>query len=125
MDRYDYYREVKNDAIDEIIECVKWNADYLENSNDEIYDDLWIDDSVTGNASGSYTVNTWTAEEYICHNMDLLGEALADFGYDADYITEHGAEACDVAIRCWVLGQVIDEAIDEAREIIEEANNEK
>lgn len=125
MDRYDYYREVKNDAIDEIIERVYWNADYLENSNDEIYDDLWINDSVTGNASGSYTFNTWAAEEYICHNMDLLGEALSDFGCGADYITEHGAEACDVAIRCWVLGQVIDEAIDEAREIIEEANNEK
>ena len=125
MDRYDYYTAVKNDAIEALLyTCDYAGVEYLDDEN-RAYDDLWIDDSVTGNASGSYTFNTWTAEEYICHNMDLLGEALADFGCGADYITEYGAEACDVTIGCWVLGQVIDEAIDEAREIIEEANNEK
>lgn len=69
-------------------------------------------DSVTGNASGSYTFNTWTAEEYLCHNWELLGEALTEFGCDMSYL-EKGAEACDVTIRCYLLGQAISEVLDE------------
>lgn len=121
MERYDYYDEVKADAIDAITERVNYNGiEYLDDE-DRIYDDLWIDDSVTGNASGSYTFSTWEAEENVCHNLDLLGEALYEFGCDSSYMVEHGAEACDVTIRCYVLGQVIGEAIEEARELIEES----
>lgn len=65
-------------------------------------------DSVTGNAS----FNTWTAEEYLCHNWELLGEALTEFGCDMSYL-EKGAEACDVTIRCYLLGQAISEVLDE------------
>ena len=43
---------------------------------EKLYDELWIDDSVTGNASGSYTCNAYEAEEYIAHNLDLLAEAM-------------------------------------------------
>jgi hypothetical protein len=67
---------------------------------------------VTGNASGSYTFSTWQAEENLCHNLDLLGEALKEFGDGADFL-EKGAEACDVTIRCYLLGQAISEALDE------------
>lgn len=120
MDRYDYYRAVKEDAIDAIIEGVNWNGlEYLEDE-DKIYDDLWMDDSVTGNGSGSYTFSTWEAEENVCHNLDLLGEALYEFGCDSSYMAEYGAEACDVTIRCYLLGQIIGDAIEEARELIEE-----
>jgi hypothetical protein len=71
---------------------------------------------VTGNASGSYTFNAWKAEEYLCHNLDLLGEALAEFGCEPNYITEKGAEACDVTIRCYLLGQAISEVLSEMLE---------
>lgn len=30
-----------------------------------VYDELWIDDSVTGNGSGSYTFNSYKAEENV------------------------------------------------------------
>ena len=121
MERYDYYEAVKEDAINAIIEGVNWNGvEYLE-GEDEIYDALWIDDGVTGNGSGSYTFSSWEAEENVCHNLDLLGEALEEFGCDASKLAEHGAEWADVTIRCYVLGQVIEEAIEEARELIEEA----
>ena len=120
MDRYDYYEAVKEDAITAIIENVNWSGvEYLEDE-DKIYDDLWIDDGVTGNGSGSYTFSTWEAEENVCHNLDLLGEALSEFGCDAGYMEEHGAEWADVTIRCYILGQVIGDAIEEARERIEE-----
>lgn len=54
----------------------------------------------------------WTAEEYLCHNWDLLGEALTEFGCDMSYL-ERGAEECDVTIRCYLLGQAISEVLDE------------
>ena len=78
----------------------------------ELNDTLFACDSVTGNASGSYTFNTWTAEEYLCHNWYLLSEALTELGCDMSYI-ERGAEVCDVAIRCYLLGQAISEVLDE------------
>lgn len=78
----------------------------------DLNDTLFTYDSVTGNASGSYTFNTWTADEYLCHNWELLGEALTEFGCDMSYL-EKGAEACDVTIRCYLLGQAISEVLDE------------
>ena len=118
MDRYDYYEAVKEDAITAIIENVNWNGvEYLDDK-DKIYYDLWIDDCVTGNGSGSYTFSTWEAEENVCHNLDLLGEALSEFGCDGREM--NGAEWADVTIRCYVLGQIIGGAIEEARERIEE-----
>lgn len=119
MERYDYYTAVKEDAITAIIENVNWNGvEYLEDE-DKIYDDLWIDDGVTGNGSGSYTFSTWEAEENVCHNLDLLGEALSEFGCDGREM--NGAEWADVTIRCYVLGQIIGDAIEEARELLEES----
>lgn len=117
--KYDYFENVKEDVKD----YIKENYNNLEDiDRDSLYDDLFIEDCVTGNASGSYYCNAWKAEEAICHNMDLLKEALEMFGYfdsidninaSIRAIREHGAEWCDVTIRCYVLGQVIDDAIEE------------
>lgn len=113
MERYDYLEAVKNDVLDYIndneIVVTTENRDEVEQ---ELNDTLFTCDSVTGNASGSYTFNAWTAEEYLCHNWDLLGEALTEFGYDMSYL-ERGAESCDVTIRCYLLGGAIAEALDE------------
>ena len=68
---------------------------------------LFVDDSVTGNTSGSYTFNAWKAEEYLCHNLDLLAEANEEFGCSSDILSD-GAEMCDVIIRCYLLGQAIE-----------------
>ena len=43
--------------------------------------------------------------------MDLLKEALEEFGCDIGYL-EKGAEACDVTIRCYLLSSAISEVID-------------
>ena len=117
---YNYREEVKIDitnAIDEMEEYENATSeeafDSKEEAYDYLYDRLWTDDSVTGNASGSYTFNTYKAEENICHNLELLGEALEEFGCDMDYLTKNGAEACDVTIRCYLLGEVLSEVLEE------------
>lgn len=77
---------------------------------DAIYENCWLDDSVTGNASGSYTFSTSTAEDYLAGNHSLLIEALGEFGYDSDslrQIADRGAEWCDVTIRCYLLNECV------------------
>lgn len=116
MERYDYLEAVKEDVKSYIeengIKVTSENRDELE---EQLNDDLFCDDSVTGNGSGSYTFNTWTAEEYLCHNLDLLAEACEEFGSSMD-ILKDGAEACDVTIRCYLLNQAISEVFDELEE---------
>lgn len=115
MERYNYYEAVADDVreyINNEINLDEWRGD-RDGLEQQLNDDLWVDDSVTGNGSGSYTFSTYTAEEYICHNLDLLGEALSAFGGEPEYLLKSGAEAADVTIRCYVLGSAISEVLDE------------
>lgn len=126
MRNYDYYEVVKAD----VAQWIEDNLDIafmIENGEFEDFDDisnylnekLWIEDSVTGNASGSYTFSTYEAEENLCHNLDLLGEALREFGEGPDYLIEKGAEAADVTIRCYLLSQAIEAVIEDNEAEIE------
>lgn len=104
---------MKNDIKDYIRENeITWTAEDRDEVEQQLTDDLWTVDSVTGNASGSYTFNAWKAKEYLCHNWDLLAEAIEEFGGNTD-ILRAGAESCDVTIRCYLLGQCIAAALDE------------
>lgn len=113
MTKYNYLEAVTADVKKYIKNEIDVN-DYesREELAEYLYDELFIDDSVTGNASGSYYCNAWLAEEALCHNLDLLQEALEEFGCDVTYL-EKGAESCDVTIRCYLLGQAIESALDE------------
>ena len=85
----------------------------MEDLEQVLNNDLWTCDYVTGNASGSYFCNSWKAESCLCHNMDLLAEAAAEFCGDLGEWVERGAEYCDVSIRCYLLGGAIAEALEE------------
>ena len=108
------YREAMYDDIKEYISENIDLADYdgREELEEYLNDTLWTEDSVTGNASGSYWFNTYKAEEAICHNWDILAEACNEFGCECDVLNK-GAEWADVTIRCYLLGEVIGEVLDE------------
>lgn len=125
---YDYLEAVKADVKQWIednmdIENDILNGEFEDKDAIEEYlnDTLWTADSVTGNGSGSYTFSTYEAEENLCHNLDLLGEALREFGNGPEYLIENGAEAADVTIRCYLLGQAIAEVLEEIEDEIETA----
>jgi len=121
MKKYNYFEAVKDDVKQYIEDNdIIINAENRDEIEDQLNDDLFTCDSVTGNGSGSYTFSTWQAEENLCHNLDLLGEALREFGCGPEYMMEKGAEACDVTIRCYLLGQAISEVLDELEEEPEE-----
>ena len=110
---YNYYEAVKDDVMKYIENEIDFaEFDSLEELEEKLNDDLWTVDSVTGNASGSYTFNTYEAEENISHNWDLLAEALEEFGSDENPISK-GAEWCDVTIRCYLLAPTITEVLEE------------
>lgn len=108
MEKYDYLSAVESDVREYIENNVNFH-DYsdLDEMKEDLNEKLFVDDSVTGNASGSYTFNAWKAEEYLCHNLDLLAEANEEFGGSSDILSD-GAEMCDVTIRCYLLGQAIE-----------------
>lgn len=118
---YNYLENVTSDVLEairgsysaeEIAEKLYKDKDGFSS---QLNDDLWNDDSVTGNASGSYYCNSWKAEEALSHNWDLLKEAFDEFGGNYD-VLEQGPEACDVTIRCYLLYQAINAAIEELEE---------
>lgn len=126
---YNYYEEILQaveDAVNdgyspEVLEPVD-----LEDYSDKLNEALWIDDGVTGNASGSYFCNAYKAEEAIAGNWGLAAEALEEFGYDNINAFEKGAEWVDVTIRCYLLNSCIADYIeqneDELTERIERIN---
>lgn len=121
MARYNYLESIKEDVKNYIEENeIKVNSSNREEVERTLNDDLFCEDSITGNASGSYTFSTWQAEENLCHNLDLLAEALEAFGGSTGDALERGAEYCDVTIRCYLLGQAIAEVLDEVEEEEEE-----
>lgn len=115
---YDYMEAMKED----IKEYINYNIDLSDfEDKDELreslYDDLWDEDSVTGNASGSYTFNSYKAKENLEGNEDLVREMCREFCIDSDTIADkflnEDYEYFDVSVRCYLLGQAIDEALDE------------
>lgn len=113
--KYNYYEAVKAD-IRQYIEDNGINANDYESMtamHEELSETLWCEDSVTGNASGSYTFNRWQAAENIAHNWDLIKAAVWEFGCDTENILDKGEEWCDVTIRCYLLNECLAEVIYE------------
>lgn len=120
MDWNEYQEEVKSDAMESIRENIEYANDW-----EEMYDSLFIDDSVTGNGSGSYYCNSAKAAEAVS-GIIFDEEAVDEFkamGYDG-IPTEMGAESCDVIARCIALGLVSGELEEYYDSLIEAAEGD-
>lgn len=129
MADYNYLEAVIEDVeerYDEYFE--EYDADIQsdrEALEKKLNEDMWIDDGITGNASGSYTMNAWQAEENIAHNWDLI-EEMRDELFDGQLdILDLGPERVDVYLRCYVLGQAISAVLDEKFEKPETNNDDE
>jgi len=117
---YDYRNEMAEDIRNYIVD--NYTPEEIEEADgDELFeklnDVLWVEDSVTGNASGSYTFNTEKAKEYVLDNMDLVDEFADEFGVDNSELGEkfryQNWEWFDVSIRCYLLGEVLGNVLRE------------
>lgn len=108
--------EVRNDLKQMIIDNYPTRKQLEEADRETIYDDAFVDDSVTGNGSGSYYFNTWKSKENVLNNEEVVEEMIDEFCVD---MKEHWNdwEFLDVLCRCYLLGQIdIDELIEEIKE---------
>lgn len=118
MNFRDYIEAVAEDAV----RLIDWGEyDYLiedagdmDDLIDDVMGDLWTDDGVTGNGSGSYTMCAATAAEYageVLFDEDFIAECN-DACIDLGRLLADGPEAVDVTARCLALGFAYDEIRD-------------
>lgn len=121
MEKYNYREVIKAD----IREWLQNNQDeYKDVPRSRLYDTLndlmREDDDVTGNIS--FYDSEYKCEEYLCHNFDLLFEALFEFGeFGADLlnkvreVSNNGTFArwADCTIRCYLLSECLYEVLRE------------
>lgn len=117
MEKYNYREVMKADIKEWLInnydgEYNDYSFDYML---DHLYDDLWAEDEITGNGSNWYD-SEHQCEEYICHNLDLLFEALYEFGELGTFLIEkvkkyHDEKSiarwADCTIRCYLLHECL------------------
>ena len=109
MMNYNYLESMKEDVKEYIINDSELSIDDLicnrSELEEKLNENLWAYDGVTGNASGSYTFNSYKAKEYVLDNMDLLEEMCNEFCIDAETIgikfLDGSWEWMDVSIRCY------------------------
>lgn len=129
MTKYDYMESVKEDVKNYIDSEINFeDFDSLEELEEKLNVDLWVEDSVTGNGSGSYTFNRVQASLYVLDNMDLLQEAIDEFAIEPatvgnKFISEDW-EWFDVTIRCYLLGSAISEVLNDLEEDFDKAHKE-
>lgn len=127
---YDYRTAMYDDVENAIrVHFPKyWDCASREELEEKANDELWIYDSVTGNASGSYTFNAYKAAENLIGNYDLVKELVNEFGIDAKTVVYHigDPEYWDVSIRCYLLAEIIAEVLDDLEdELFPEEETEK
>ena len=111
MTNYNYH----DSMIQDVNEWFDENPEMLGAGFDPCYDQLWITDSVTGNASGSYTFNAYKAHEYVESNLGLAMTAFKEFGSLEDFCKRYENEEwefIDVTIRCYLLSEVLRESFE-------------
>lgn len=150
MLEYDYVENVKEDVKDFLEENPPYIKDYADcikcekvsdngdceyffedlcDLKEDLNNDLWINDSVTGNGSGSYTFNSNEAKEYFLSGgmeilKDVVNEGFLTPEEFVEYFTTENWESLDVTCRCFVLYTAIDEAVDEWAEHYAEENQD-
>ena len=124
MEKYNYRDEITNDIKQWIIEN-NWiyetygdtTPNYF-NLIDNLNDTLWAESSISGNGIEGFYDTEEKCEEYVCHNLTLYFKAAREFDdwpvmYDIDWIYKNPAQHMDCTIRCYLLGECIDRALQE------------
>jgi hypothetical protein len=115
---YNYVEEMKDiivENFDDWKDDMDWDTEDRDDLEQTMYDDLWVEDAVTGNGSGSFFFNSEKAREAVRGNEEDLADAVEEFGGDPESYKKAltDPEWADVTLRCYFLGQAISEALDE------------
>lgn len=117
MEKYDYLNAVTEDVKDYILmnyetEELKQLLQEREDFEEQLNDDLWAEDEITGNGPDGYNISEDTAAIYVGQNFRLAGEAMEEFCVPAENLKK-GPKYLDTTIRCYLLNQAISAAVSE------------
>ena len=77
MREYNYAEAVKEDVLTYIQNEIDFSDfETIEELEEKLNDDLLTEDSVTGNASGSYTFSTYQAEENLFNSITYRSKII-------------------------------------------------
>jgi hypothetical protein len=127
---YDYKEAMADDIKQYIDENVTidengytYNGETYEDGQslyEALNDDMWVEDSVTGNGSGSYTFDRHQSYENVQGDpdaMDYIRDLVSEFGVEAETVAEkfldEDYDYWDVSIRCYLLGEVLSTVFEE------------
>lgn len=119
MEKYDYHEALKYDIKKYIIEneMTQYDGDYYDYI-DSLNDILWDVDKVTGNGEFGYDSEE-KCQEYVCTNLDLYFTAANEFSdfpnSGTQWIYDNPAIHMDTTIRCYLLRECIEAAVDEIK----------
>ena len=118
MERYDYRKAMKEDILNYIKDnnvLEEYEYDTAHDLHELLNDQLWADDSITGNGPYGYE-GPAHCEEHLNGNLRLLLEALHVFGQSfKDLPQDDNAlfQYADATIRCYLLWKCIGNALKE------------
>ena len=122
--KYDYRRAITDDLKDWIVNDTDITENGIEDGRDDdlpnwIYDETFDEDSITGNGAYYYGTEEFCSE-CLSGNFDLLYEAAREFAIDDEiniliqhYEHKDLARYFDCTIRCYLLGECIEKALEE------------
>ena len=128
MNYEQYVNQVRNDAIEYIDDQVNSGYWTKDTSIDDIYDELFVADGVTGNGSGSYTFNRYRAAENVADAIwdddivSALDELVVNVG---EFIDSCDPEGLDVSIRCAILSHVMGDLEEHFDELFDDDDDEE
>ena len=121
MEKYDYRRKITDNIKDWILE----NGIIRQALKDELSigelgenlsDELWDKDCITGNGPYGFARED-LCQEYVGTNLGLYFEAANEFddwpSRDTPWIHRNPAQHMDATIRCYLLYECIDKALEE------------
>lgn len=123
MEKYDYREVIKDELIDWIVNQTDLMEDDRSNLYDDdisnwIYDEVFAEDSITGNGPYGYAREE-QCREYVASNLDLYFEAAREFDDfptgEVAWTSRNPGQHMDATIRCYLLGECIEKALEELR----------
>ena len=124
MEKYDYRRAIIDDIKDWIVNETDIIEESIKEDRDEdlynwIYEEVFDEDSVTGNGSYYYGTEDFCSE-CLSGNFDILYEAAREFAIDDEvnvlikhYEDKDLARYFDCTIRCYLLMECVYAAVEE------------
>lgn len=129
------FENYKAEMIDDITEWIESNIIFedfedMEALREYLYDELWDKDSITGNGPvGHYYDDTIEAKSKLFEsdNYRDFYNVREEFAIDKDAVFKNFLNEdwdwFDTSIRCFLLGECIDEALNNIEEDFNEAHN--